>query len=115
MNPQSTYAKSAGQATSPSRSLLPPPDPAMPPCEMGAVQSQIQELEKCLHEVFNNQEVIEQRLVPVMLPYPTGTPATEKDGKEAEKCQVQDAIHGACGILRSLAARQRLILQNLQV
>jgi hypothetical protein len=81
---------------------------------MGAVQSQIQDLEKCLHEVFANQEIIEQRLVPVSLPYPCGG-LQGPDVKEQQKCQIQDAIADACSLLNSLAQRQRLTLQHLQV
>jgi hypothetical protein len=86
----------------------------MPAAELGAVQARILELEQRLHEIFSNQEIIEQRLIPVTVPYPSGG-AQPESVKEQPKCQIEDAISGACALLTAFAQRQRMTLQHLQV
>lgn len=90
-------------------------DASIPAAELGAVQARLQELEQRLHEIFTNQEIIEQRLIPVTIPYPTGGVQETESTKEQPKCQIEDAISGACALLNAFALRQRQTLQHLQV
>lgn len=85
-----------------------------PATEIGAIQSQIMILEERLREVVGNQDIIEQRLIPISLPYPVSNPCP-KSGQTDTKCQIESAIFAANEILYGLAERQRLTMQHLQV
>jgi hypothetical protein len=86
----------------------------VPPQEVGAIQSQIIILESRLQEVFANQELLEQRLIPASMPYPVCPPDPQCGNKENPRCQIEDAIFGANNILALLAERQRQTMKHLQ-
>lgn len=87
----------------------------VPASEVGAVQNQIILLEQRLHEVFSNQELLEQRLVPVSMPYPVCPPDPMASTPEQPRCQIEDAIYGANQLLAGLAERQRQTMKHLQL
>jgi len=100
------FTQSAGAAS---------PQLGVPASEIGAIQSQLLILGQRINEVCSNQDAIEQRLIPVSLPYPVSTGPSGTELPDKARCDVELSILSANHILSILAERQLQTMKHLQV